>query len=55
VGHKNRCEILNYMLKEYCRVKNEIKMIYKKRDIDKLSIEGAISIAKKAGYFKEDR
>ena len=55
VGHKNRCEILNYMLKKYCGVKNKIKMIYKKRDIDKLSIEGAISIAKKAGYFKEDR
>lgn len=55
VGHKNRCEILNYMLKEYCGVKNKIKMIYKKGDINKLSIEGAISIAKKAGYFKEDR
>jgi len=55
VGHKNRCEILNYMLKEYCGVKNKIKMIYKKGDINKLSIEGAISIAKKAGYFNEDR
>jgi len=55
VGHKNRCEILNYMLKEYCGVKNKIKMIYRKGDINKLSIEGAISITKKAGYFNEDR
>ncbi|MBA7531078.1 hypothetical protein ES705_23289 [subsurface metagenome] len=54
VGHKNRCEILNYMLKEYCGAKNKIKMIYKKEDVDKLVIEGAISIAEKAGYFKGD-
>lgn len=55
IGHKNRCEILSYMLKKYCGVKNKIKIIYKKEDIDKLSIEGAISIAKKAGYFKKDK
>ncbi len=54
VGHKNRCEILNYMLKEYCGAKNKIKMIYKKEDVDKLVIEGAISIAEKAGYYKGD-
>jgi len=54
VGHKNRCEILNYMLKEYCGAKNKIKMIYKKEDVDKLVIEGAISITEKAGYFKGD-
>lgn len=55
IGHKNRCEILSYMLKKYCGVKNKIKIIYKKEDVDKLSIEGAISIAKKGGYFKKDK
>jgi|GEM_PF-1992452 len=51
VGHKQRCEILNYMLKKYFGVKNKIKMIYQNDDIEKLSIEGVIYIAKQAGYF----
>jgi len=51
VGHKQRCEILDYMLKKYFGVKTKIKMIYEEKDIEKLSIEGAIFIAKQAGYF----
>lgn len=51
VGHKQRCEILNYMLKKYFGVENKIKMIFQKADIEKLSIEGAIFIAKQAGYL----
>ena len=51
VGHEQRCEILNYMLKKYFGVKNKIKMIFQRTDIEKLSIEGAIFIAKQAGYL----
>lgn len=53
VGHKQRCEIFNYMLKKYFGVKTKIKMIYEEKDIEKLSIEGAIFIARQAGYFKK--
>lgn len=52
IGHENRCKILNYLLKKYYKLKNEIKCIYKKDEIGRLSIEGAIAIAKKAGYLK---
>lgn len=52
IGHENRCKILNYLLKKYYNLKNEIKCIYKKDEISRLSIEGAIAIAKKAGYLK---
>ncbi len=51
IGHKQRCEILNYMLKKYFNVVNKIEIIYKKEDIEKLSIEGAILIARQAGYL----
>jgi len=52
VGHKIRCNILSYMLKEYHKVENEIKIISNKEEIDQLSIQGAIAIAKKVGYLK---
>jgi hypothetical protein len=40
------------MLKEYHKVENEIKIISNKEEIDQLSIQGAIAIAKKVGYLK---
>jgi len=52
IGHKIRCHILSYMLKEYHKAENEIKIISNKEEIDQLSIQGAIVIAKKAGYLR---
>jgi len=52
IGHENRCKILNYLIKKYHNLENEIKCLYKKDEVSKLSIEGAIAIAKKAGYLK---
>ena len=45
-------------LKRWCQIKgekNKIEMIYERKGIEKLTIEGTISIAEKAGYFKKDQ
>lgn len=52
VGHKIRCEILSYLIKKYYKTGGEIKCIYDKDEISQLSIEGAITIARRAGYLK---
>jgi len=54
VGHKNRSNIYKYLLKEKYGVTQDIKQIYKEDEIDRLSIEGAITVAKKAGYLTGD-
>lgn len=51
IGHKQRCEILKFMLEFYYGIEDEIEIIYSKEDIERLSIEGGISIAREAGYF----
>ena len=53
VGHKIRCKIFSYLLNKYCENIKNIKSIYDEEEISNLSIEGAITIAKKAGYIKE--
>ena len=45
--------IFQFMSTKYFSVKTKIKMIYEEKDIEKLSIEGAIFIARQAGYFKK--
>lgn len=52
IGQKQRCEILNHMLKFYYGTGSNTLIIDEKEDIDRLSIEGAISIAREAGYFQ---
>jgi len=52
IGHKIRCNILSYMLKECYKIKSEIKIISNKEEIDQLSIEGAITIVKKNWKYK---
>ena len=52
IGHKIRCNILSYMLKEYYKIKNKIRIISNKEKIDQLSIKGAITIAKKNWIYK---
>lgn len=55
VGHKERSKLYSYLLKEKCGVERYIKQINEENEIDRLSIDGAITVAKKAGYFKEDK
>jgi len=50
VGHKVRCEIFSYLLRKHYKIKN-INIIYNEENLRKVSIEGAIVIAKKAGYL----
>jgi len=54
IGHQRRCRLLKYFLVKHCNIKGEIQTIYKKEEIDQLGINGAISIAKAAGYLKKD-
>lgn len=52
LGHKNRCDIFSYLLcKRYKIPKENIKYINNEEDISNLSINGAIAICKKSGYF----
>ena len=51
VGHKQRCEILKHLLELYYDIENEVEIICKNEYIERLSIEGSISIAREAGYF----
>ena len=53
IGHQRRCRLLKYFLAKHCNIQNEIQTIYKKEEIDQLGINGAISIAEKAGYLKK--
>ncbi|HHY08432.1 MAG TPA: hypothetical protein GX530_07940 [Corynebacteriales bacterium] len=48
IGQKTRCEIFKYLLTKYLNVQN-IRTIHQKEHIDRLGIEGAIDIARKAG------
>ncbi len=45
VGHEIRCRVMAYLLEKYLNVSN-IKMVYNKVEIDRLSIEGAIAIVR---------
>jgi len=53
IGHKIRCKIFSYLLNKYYKNIENIKSIYNEEKISNLSIEGAITIVKKAGYIKE--
>ena len=51
VGSKGRSDIYKYLLREKFEVTQEIKQIHRQDEIDRLSIDGAISVAKKLGYL----
>jgi len=51
VGHKIRCDIMKYLLNKHYKI-NSIKCINQKEEIDDLSIQGAIAIARKTGHLK---
>jgi len=53
VGQQRRCRLLKYLLVKYRNIKREIRIIYKKEEIDQLGISGAINIAQKATYLKK--
>jgi len=55
VGHKIRCKIFSYLLNKYYENTENIKSIYGEEEISNLSIEGAITIVKKAGYIREEK
>lgn len=45
--------IFQFMSTKYFSVNTKIKMIYEEKDIEKLSIESSIFIARQAGYFNK--
>jgi 2-dehydro-3-deoxygalactonokinase len=51
VGDKKRSGIYKYLLEEKVRDARDIKQICEQDEIDRLSIDGAIEVAKKAGYL----
>jgi len=53
IGRKIRCKIFSYLLNKYYKNIENVKSIYNEEKISNLSIEGAITIVKKAGYIKE--
>ena len=55
MGSKERSRLYSYLLKEKYGIKNYIKQINEENEIDRLSIDGAIEVAKKAGYLREDK
>lgn len=52
IGHASRCRIFRYLLTRYLGVTREIREITDPEEIDRLSITGAITIARRAGYLK---
>lgn len=51
VGQKKRSDIYKYLLEDKLGSTQDIKQINKQDEIDRLSIDGAIEVAKKAGYL----
>jgi 2-dehydro-3-deoxygalactonokinase len=51
VGDKKRSGIYKYLLEEKVKGTPDIKQICEQDEIDRLSIDGAIEVAKKAGYL----
>jgi 2-dehydro-3-deoxygalactonokinase len=51
VGNKKRSDIYKYLLEEKVRSTRDITQICEQDEIDRLSIDGAIEVAKKAGYL----
>ncbi len=51
VGQKKRSDIYKYLLEEKVKSTRDITQICEQDEIDRLSIDGAIEVAKKAGYL----
>lgn len=51
VGAQSRCVLYEYLLKEKIQIKKDILTIGKVEDVDRLSIKGAIYLAKTAGLL----
>jgi 2-dehydro-3-deoxygalactonokinase len=51
VGHKERSRLYGYLLKEQYGAVKHIQQISEEEQIDRLAIDGAIAVAKKAGYL----
>jgi 2-dehydro-3-deoxygalactonokinase len=52
VGHASRCRIFRHLLMRHCGAAREIRTITDPEDIDRLSIAGAVTIARRAGYLR---
>jgi len=52
VGHKERNRLYGYLLKEKYGAVKHIQEISEEEQIDRLAIDGAIAVAKKAGYLR---
>jgi 2-dehydro-3-deoxygalactonokinase len=53
IGYKRRCRIFKYLLQKFYGIK-EVKEIVAEAQVDLLSIRGAVAIAGKGGYLKEN-
>lgn len=51
LGIKKRCLIYEYLLKEKIGIKKDIWVLTETQDVDRLSIQGSIHLAKKAGLI----
>lgn len=51
VGNQSRCVLYEYLLREKIQIKKDILTIGKTEDVDTLSIQGAIYLAKTAGLL----
>jgi 2-dehydro-3-deoxygalactonokinase len=51
VGDQSRCILYEYLLREKIQIKKDILTIEKTEDVDRLSIKGAIYLAKTAGLL----
>ncbi len=54
VGKKDRSDIYKYLLETKYGVTQEVEQIYREDEIDRLSISGAVTIAREAGIFKKN-
>jgi 2-dehydro-3-deoxygalactonokinase len=52
VGHEERSRLYGYLLKDKYRAVKHIQQISEEELIDRLAIDGAIAVAKKAGYLR---
>lgn len=52
IGHAARCRIFRHLLTRYRGVAREIGTITDPEEIDRLSIAGAVAIARRAGYLQ---
>ena len=53
IGYQNRGDLFHYLFNKHYKFKGHIQKIYKKEEIEQISIDGAVSIIQKSGIIEK--